>query len=154
MQVGVPPPAENVQTSVGACQQEAAGQLSTASALDAKLMGILAFMAAVAGLLLTVSKGLDSDRWLLLVGAGGAILIALLGLIGSEDPKSGPDPIDFYETFGALGPTKFAEQLMADLGRTIRSNTECLTERRSALSASVIFASLAAIAFGVVRLLV
>lgn len=53
---------ENLAVSLGAAQHDAAGQLNTASALDAKLMGVLAFMSAVSGLLLTINKGLSSDR--------------------------------------------------------------------------------------------
>jgi hypothetical protein len=144
---------ENVETSVGASQQEVAGQLTTASALDAKLMGILGFMGAAAGVMLTVTNGLASNRWILLLGAGGAIVIALVGLIGPDDLKSGPNPIDFYNEFGGVAPDEFAEQLLADLGKTIKVNTELIDERRASLSGAFSWAVLGAAAFGLVRLL-
>jgi hypothetical protein len=56
----------------------------------------------------------------LLVGAVGAILLTLLALVGGEDTKSGPDPIDFYNEYGGAEPTEFSKQLIADLGRALR----------------------------------
>src|ERR1035441_6658776 len=135
---------ENVEASVGASQQEVAGQLTTASALDAKLMGILGFMAAAAGVMLTVTNGLASNRWILLLGAGGAIVIALVGLIGPDDLKSGPNPIDFYNEFGGVAPDEFAEQLLADLGKTIKVRSELIDERRASLSGAFSWAVLGA----------
>jgi hypothetical protein len=143
----------NVSTSVSACQQEAAGQLSTASALDARLMGLLGFMAAAAGVLLSVPDALASSRWILLVGASGAIVIVLLALIYMEDLKSGPDPVDFYNEFGGVQPAEFIEQLLADLGKTLSVNKERIEERRAMLSGAFSIALLASIAFGVVRAL-
>ena len=116
-------------------------------------MGLLGFMAAAAGVLLSVPDALASSRWILLVGASGAIVIALLALIYMEDLKSGPDPVDFYNEFGGVQPAEFIEQLLADLGKTLSVNKERIEERRAMLSGAFSIALLASIAFGVVRAL-
>jgi hypothetical protein len=103
-------------------QQEAAAQLATAAALDAKLTGILGFMVAVVGILLTVKHGLTGYRWILLAGAGGALVIALLALIGADDPKAGPDPIDLYRRFGGGEHDEFLGQLLVKLEEAIDTN--------------------------------
>lgn len=147
-------PIENLRASVGGCQHEASVQAESASALDAKLMGILAFMAAVAGLLLTLSDGLASYRWILLVGALGAVMLTLLGLIAVEDTKSGPDPLDFYTRYGGADPVEFSKQLIADFGRTLRENKTRLETRRAILSVSFAWAVTAGALFGLARALV
>jgi hypothetical protein len=143
----------NLEASVGGCQQEAASQLGTASALDAKLMGILGFMTAAATLLLTVPDALHSYRWILFAGAVASIVIALLALVSADDPKAGPDPIEFYRMFGGGEPQEFAEQLLADLGRTLSENVALIEMRRAFLSLSFVVATLAGTIFGIVRLL-
>jgi hypothetical protein len=60
--------------------------------------------------LLTVSHALDSYRWILLVGAGMALLLALAGLLGIDDTESGPDPSDFYKKYGAATTDAFLRQ--------------------------------------------
>jgi hypothetical protein len=147
-------PLENLNTSVAGCQHEASVQVESASALDAKLLGILAFMGAAAGILLTVDNALKSYRWILLVGAAGAIVFTIIGLIGPEDPRSGPDPIDFYKEYGAAAPDAFAEQLIANFGRTLAKNKGHIEERRNFLSGAVAWAALAGITFGLARALV
>jgi hypothetical protein len=56
----MPDALENLNTSVAGCQHEASVQAESAAALDAKLLGLLAFMAAAAGLLLTLDDGLEA----------------------------------------------------------------------------------------------
>jgi hypothetical protein len=123
----------------------------TAAALDAKLMGMLGFMAAAAAVMLTVAHGLASNRWLLLIAAGGAIVIGLTGLVWPADLKSGPNPIEFYDEFGGVHPTDFAEQLLADLGETITLNSTGISARRALLSTAFAWAACWGIAFGVAR---
>jgi hypothetical protein len=144
---------ENVSMALGACQQEAAGQVATAGALDAKLMGLLGFMAAATGLLLSVPHGLASNRWILLAGSGSSIVIALLGLIFAEDPRSGPNPVAFYNEFGGATQIEFRAQLLADTGHTVGLNGDLIEERRVVLSAAFALAVLAGVAFGLVRAL-
>lgn len=150
----MPDPLENLRASVAGCQNEASVQAESASALDAKLMGILAFMATVAGLLLTLSNGLASYRWILLVGALGAVVLTLLGLVGIEDTKSGPDPLAFYNKYGGADPIEFSKQLIADFSRTLHENKDRLETRRTILSGSFAWAATAGIVFGLVRALV
>lgn len=147
-------PIENLNASVTGCQHEASIQAETALGLDAKLMGILGFMAAVAGLLLTLNHGVESYRWILLVGAGGAVLFALMGLVSADDTKSGPDPLDFFNKYVAAPPGDFAEQMIADFRTTLEANKSAVEERREAFSAAFGWAVLAGIVFGVARLLV
>jgi hypothetical protein len=144
----------NIDVSVGGCQQEAAAQLSTASALDAKLMGVLGLMTAVAALLVSVPDALHSYRWILLVGSVASIILALLGLIGADDPKAGPDPIAFYREFGGGEPDEFAEQLLADLGKTLDENGRLIEMRRAVLTVAFVVATLGGAMFGAARLLV
>jgi len=144
---------ENVSLAVGACQQEAAGQLATASALDAKLMGLLGFMAAAAAVLVSVPHGLASNRWILLASSGASITIVLLGLIFAQDPRCGPDPVAFYNEFGGAGPTEFSTQLLADMGPALAVNGALIEERRAVLSGAFAVAVLGGIVFGVVRVL-
>lgn len=144
----------NLEASLNGCQQEAAAQVSTASALDAKLMGLLGFMTAVAALLVSVPGALHSYRWVLLAGSVASIVVALAGLVGADDPKAGPNPLAFYQEFGGGEPQEFAEQLLADLGKTLRENAALIGTRRGVLSLAFVIASLGAATFGLARLLV
>jgi hypothetical protein len=147
-------PQANLDTTVAALQHEAAVQAEGASAWDAKLMGILAFMAAVAGLLLTVDHALQSYRWILLVGAGGASLLVLIGLFIADDSESCPDPIDFYDRFGAAEPDDFLKQMIDDFRALQIHNRSCIEQRRGIASASFSLAVSAAVFFGLARVVV
>jgi hypothetical protein len=102
--------------------------------------------------MLTVAHGLASNRWILLVGALGAVILGLSSLVGSEDLKSGPDPIAFYKEYGGVSAEEFVEQLLADLGGTITLNRERLEFRRALLAGAFSWAVLWGLAFGIVRL--
>lgn len=144
----------NVEASVNGCQQEAAAQVSTSSALDAKLMGVLGLMTAVAALLVSIPDALRSYRWILLAGSVSSIVVALLGLIGADDPKAGPNPIAFYREFGGGEPDEFIEQLLSDLGKTLDLNSRFIETRRAILTLAFVVATLGGVAFGAARLLV
>lgn len=145
--------AENLQESVDAGQETVAGQLTTASGLDTKLMGLLAFAATAAALMLTVTHGLASSRWIVFIGAVGAIAVSLVGTVVPRDLKSGPDPIVFYADYGGVPADEFTEQLLADLGKTIRANEAGIYIRRALLSGATGWALLSAAIFGIVRAL-
>ena len=70
---------DNLQTAKSTAFEEIATQVSTGAALDAKLVGLLAFMAAAVGVLLTVAHGLATHRWILRAGAAGASVLVLIG---------------------------------------------------------------------------
>jgi hypothetical protein len=149
----MPRPLENLNATVDGCQQKAAIQAETAAAMDAKLLGILGFVAAAAGLLLTVNDGLESYRWILLAGAGIAILVALEGIIRPDDVESGPDPIDFFEKYGEAQPIEFADQLFVDFREVLNENKGRIKEREEALSLAFASAVSATVAFGLVQAL-
>jgi hypothetical protein len=146
-------PVENLEALVTAYQQEAVVQASSASALDQKLMGLLAFLVAAAGLLLTASNGLHHWRWILFVGAAGGIVLSLVGLVAGDDTKAGPDPKEFYEKWGGGTPREYIEQLTADLGRTVAKNKDHVELRRGLMTLSLTSAVLAGIVFGLARAL-
>ncbi len=114
-------------------------------------MGILAFMAAAAGVLLTIGHALEGYRWILLAGAGGAVVLALSGLLSIDDTESGPDPIDFYGKYGAATVGAFSKQMIEDFRELRGENEKRIEERRDMASASFGLAALAAILFGLVR---
>lgn len=145
------PHTENLNTAKNSADQEIAAQITTASALDARLMGLLAFMAAADTVLLTVRDGLASSRWILLVGASAASLLALVGVVIGQDLKAGPSANKFYEQYRDKTPEEYIAQLLADLGKTIEGNRRGLDIRRGLLAAAFFSAAVASIAFGVVR---
>jgi hypothetical protein len=144
----------NLDATVSGCQHEASVQVENAAALDAKLLGILAFMGAVAGVLLTVAGALHSYRWILLAGASAAIVVSLLGLLGGDDPKSGPNPIEFYDKYGGAQPEAFSGQLVGEFRRTLQENKGRLEMRQSMVALSAVAAIGAGVVFGVARALV
>jgi hypothetical protein len=147
-------PTGSLDVTVAALQHEASIQAESAAAWDAKLMGILAFMAASAGVLLTVDHALQSYRWILLAGAGGASVLALAGLLGVEDTESGPDPVDFYDKYGAATKHAFMTQMIDDFRDLRAANASRVGQRRDMASVSFGLAALAAIAFGLARVVV
>jgi len=145
------PFSENLQTAKDTAFEEISTQVSTGAALDAKLVGLLAFMAAAVGVLLTVANGLATHRWILLVGAAGSSVLVLVGTVGAQDLKSGPRASDFYKTYGGLSPVDYDEQLLADLGKTT-TEEDALDGRRALLAGGFFWAVLWSIAFGIVQL--
>ncbi|HEX4436361.1 MAG TPA: hypothetical protein VH061_06145 [Solirubrobacteraceae bacterium] len=144
-------PEANLNTTIAALQHEASVQAESAAAWDAKLMGILAFMAAAAGVLITVGDALARYRWILLVGAGMASLVALAGLLGIGDTESGPDPAEFYDKYGAATTDAFLMQMIDDYRALRVENKSRVGQRRDMASVSFALAALAAVAFGLAR---
>jgi hypothetical protein len=144
---------ENLETANESAQWEIAGQIANASTLDAKAIGLLAFMAAAGGVLLTVQNGLGSNRWLLFVGAAGSAVVVLFSMLGDQgdDLESGPSAAKFYEDHGGETRDEFNAQLLADFGETIQMNKEKINARRNVLSGSVAWAVVWAVVFGLVR---
>jgi hypothetical protein len=87
---------ENLRVAVYASHAELSAQVQADGALDSKLLGLLGFFIAAAGILLTVPHGLDDRRLLLLAGAGLGALACLWGSTSGPDPKVGPPPAKFY----------------------------------------------------------
>jgi hypothetical protein len=117
-------------------------------------MGILGLMTAVGALLVSVPGALHSYGRILLAGSVASIAPGLLGLIGADDPKAGPNPIAFYREFGGGEPDKFVEQLLADLGKTLDENSKQIETRRAVLTLTFVVATLGGAIFGIARLLV
>ncbi len=72
---------ENLRAAVYASHAELSAQVHADSALDSKLLGLLGFFIAAAGILLTVPHGLDDQRVLLLATRVPIVLAVLYGLL-------------------------------------------------------------------------
>jgi hypothetical protein len=130
---------ENLRSAVYASHEELSAQVAADGALDSKLMGLLGFFAAAAGLLLTLLIGLHAGRLLLLPLAGVALgsLICLTGSVGGSRPDTGPPPQQFYANYGSSAEADYLTQLLADLGVTATLNRGGLKRRQAALALAV-----------------
>jgi len=128
---------ENLRAAVYASHEELSAQVAADSALDSKLMGLLAFFAAAGGLSLTLHHGLHDGRALLLAGAGLGALACLVGSIGRSRPDTGPPPQRFYDDYGSSAETDYLTQLLADLAATAERNLEELKRRHRALTFAI-----------------
>jgi hypothetical protein len=90
---------------------------------------------------------------MLFAGAAGSAVFVLIGLVGAEDLKSGPNAAKFYEDYGGGSREDFHAQLLADFGEIVRKNKEKIDMRAGILSGALSWAILWAIAFGLVRAL-
>lgn len=139
---------ENLRSAVYASYEELSAQVQADSALDAKLLGLLGFLAVAGSLLLTLPYGLRDGRVLLLVGAGFGALACLVGSMGGSSPNMGPPPEEFYVDYGAKTEADYLAQLLADLAATTRINHQGLELRRRALAVAVGAPILLAAAYG------
>ena len=103
-----------------ASHAELSAQVQADSALDSKLLGLLGFFIAAAGILLTVPHGLDDQRVLLLAGTGLGALACLGGSTSGSEPKVGPPPARFYADYGTDSEAAYLTQLLADLADIAR----------------------------------
>jgi hypothetical protein len=125
---------ENLRAEVYASHAELSAQVQANSALDSKLLGLLGFFIAAAGILLTVPHGLDHGRVLLLAGAGLGALACLVGSMSGSEPKLGPPPAKFYARYGTNTEAAYLTQLLADLVDIARQNRAALERRRKVLA--------------------
>lgn len=145
-------PLENLEASVGAAHQEVADQLTTASGLEARLLGFLGLLVAISGVLLTVPDGLASYRWILLIAASGGVAIILIGLTVAKKLDFGPNANRLYEKYGAEPPDKFLKRLLDELGEAISVNTRRTEGREALFAAALTWVVIFAIWFGLVQL--
>jgi len=143
---------ENLRAAVYASHEEISVQVQADSGLDSKLLGLLAFFVAVAGILLTVPHGLDHGRFLLLAGAGFGALVCLVASAEGSIPSAGPKPSEFYDRYGANTDTGYQTQLLADLADTAKRNRGGLERREKALAFAIRVPVLFAIAYGLLSL--
>lgn len=144
---------ENLEAANESAEWEIAGQIANASALDAKAIGVLAFMGAVGTVLLTVTNGLGSNRGTLVVGAAGSALWILIGMVMvmEQDLKSGPNAAKFYKDHGQKSREEFGAQLLADFGEILRRNQENVEFRQAMVSGAFVWAVIWAVIFGFLR---
>lgn len=92
---------QNLRTAVAASYQELSAQVQAASALDAKLPGLLGFFAVADSLLLDLPPGLHHGRALLLAGASLGTLVCVVATLRRATPNVGPPAGEFYRDYGA-----------------------------------------------------
>jgi len=143
---------ENLRAAVYASHEEISVQVQADSGLDSKLLGLLGFFVAVAGILVTVPHGLNHGRELLLAGAGLGALVCLAASVVGSIPKTGPLPEEFYAQYGAKVEPEYLLQLLADLTNTIRRNRQGLELRSRALAFAVAAPIVLTIAFGLLAI--
>lgn len=143
---------ENLRAAVYASHAELSAQVQADGALDSKLLGLLGFFIAAAGILLTVPHGLDDRRLLLLAGAGLGALACLWGSTSGPEPKGGPPPAKFYADYGTDTEAAYLTQLLADLADRARQNQAELAGRRKALVFATRAPILPAILYGLLSL--
>jgi hypothetical protein len=124
----------NLRAAVYASHEELSAQVQADSALDSKLLGLLGFFVAAAGILLTLSQGLEHGRWLLLAGAGLGAVACLVGSMSGSGPKVGPPPETFYADYGTDTEAAYLTQLLADLADIARQNRTRLAHRHKVLA--------------------
>jgi hypothetical protein len=125
---------ENLRSAVHASEGELAAQVVAESVLDAKLLGLLGFFVAAAGILLTVPHGLKHGRSLLLAGAGLGALACFVGSTSGPPPKVGPPPETFYADYGTNTEAAYLTQLLGDLADIARQNRARLARRGKVLA--------------------
>jgi hypothetical protein len=139
---------ENLRSAVYASHEELSAQLTADGALDSKLMGLLGFFVAAAGLLLTLLLGFHDERLLLLPLAGMAFgaFVCLAGSVWGSSTGTGPPPQRFYDDYGGRTEAAYLTQLLADLAVTADRNRRKLKRRQAALAlavgAPILFATL------------
>lgn len=143
-----------LEISLDGAHQNIAAQLSTASSLDAKLSMLVAFVAALIAVLLSIPKGLADTRWILLASLGLAALVCLIGSVMSDDLTDGPQMVRYYTDYGGLTPQAFMAQLLADLGQAIDENEALIQFRRWILSSAFGIIAIGAVVYGLVRALI
>jgi hypothetical protein len=114
-------------------------------------MGFLGFLAVTDGALLTVAGGLEDSRWTLLIGASGAIVIILVGLLWVGRMKSGPNAVEFYTDYREASLATFLVQMLSDLGKSVFVNDRSIERREALFLIAVSWAAVFAIWFGLIR---
>ena len=143
---------ENLRAAVYSSHQEISIQVQAGSGLDSKLLGLLGFFVAAAGILVTVPRGLDHGRFLLLAGAAFGALVCLVASVAGSVPKTGPLPQDFYAKYGAASEPDYFVRLLDDLTANILRNRQGLEVRSRALIFAVAAPVLLTIAFGLLAI--
>jgi hypothetical protein len=143
---------ENLRAAVYASHEEISVLVQADSGLDSKLLGLLGFFVAAAGILLTVPHGLDHGRGLLLAGAAFGVLVCLVATVGGSIPSAGPTSADFYHRYGTDTEVGYQTQVLADLADTVKRNRGGLGRREKALAFAIRGPVLFAIAYGLLSL--
>jgi hypothetical protein len=143
---------ENLRATVYASHEEISVQVQADGGLDSKLLGLLGFFVAAAGILLTLPHGLDHGRFLLLAGAVFGALVCLVAIVGGSIPSAGPRASEFYGRYGTNAEVGYQTQLLADLANTAKRNRGGLKRHEKALAFAIRVPFLFAIAYGLLSL--
>jgi hypothetical protein len=143
---------ENLRAAVHASEGELASQVVADSALDSKLLGLLGFFVAAAGILLSLHHGLHDGRVLLLAGAVLGALACFVGSTSGPTPKVGPPPETFYADYGTDTEAAYLTQLLGDLADIARQNRARLARRHKVLALATRGPILLAVLYGLLSL--
>ena len=143
----------NLRAAVYASHEELSAQVQADGALDSKLLGLLGFFAVAVSILLTLPRGLDHGRVLLLAGAGLGALACLVGSMSGSGPKVGPPPETFYADYGTDTEVGYLTQLLADLADIARQNRARLSRRHKVLAIATRGPVLLAVLYALLSLL-
>jgi hypothetical protein len=143
---------ENLRAAVYASHAELSAQVQADGALDSKLLGLLGFFIAAAGILFTVPHGLNDRRVLLLAGTALGALACLWGSTRGPEPNVGPSPETFYADYGTNTEAAYLTQFLADLANRARQNRAELARRRIALAFATRAPILFALLYGLLAL--
>lgn len=135
--------------------------MAAGSSLDTKLIGLLAFYAALIAPVLPVltgisglSDGLRAGLWVMLAFLVVSIVLCVAGLFGPDDILAGPVPREFYDRYGGHERREFLEQLASDLDEAVRANRKALGERGRAVTGSMVLFGAGLLVAGVIGVVV
>jgi hypothetical protein len=136
----------------------ARGQLDAQSnagdIIDLKAMGLLGFDGALVAAVLAAKDLLEPHPWWVPLPSLALSIVLCLAVSREYQHDAGPDPADFYASFGGQTPTVAFAQLLADLSEARHRNAPRLTVKRRLLTAAlgtvVLTAAIAGIVWGLV----
>jgi hypothetical protein len=119
----------NLRTAVFAAYTQLAAQVQADSAVTASMFSLLAFLAAAGTFLLGQAHPLGSGRFLLVAGVGLGAVVSLIGALTGRAPSTGPQPGEFYGSYGLAAEADYLAQLLADLIRFVELNARAFSAR-------------------------
>jgi hypothetical protein len=134
-----------------AAYTQLSAQVQADSAVTASMFSLLAFFAAAGTFLLGQAHPLGGGRFLLVAGIGLGAVVSLVGALTGKAPNTGPQPAEFYGSYGLAAEADYLAQLLADLIRFVELNALDFSARVRVSRMAVITPAGFVIAFVVVK---